>query len=346
MEQNWRREAEKGTVPQADGKAEQKKRAATEQWGAIQKQSKKQKVKDEKEKKDEERAANNTPAALSPGQKKIVKWQGGFRAAPFTSCEQCRHRKKGHCGTEMAVTECLYRQAVTPPSEQQPAEAAPASEVTTPKSQGRTLGIKAQLQALSQRKQAAEPARPQAAKSQAGKISTVASKAAEQKCKTAAAGSKKPADTKKAAKGLKVATSKQAQAPGKAATNNGAAGAKTAAGGKSAAGGAGKGSGAGEAQQRPQLRRLRKAGGSPQDDQAELAAARELQDFDDDDREGSAAHLLASRFLSGEWFHSPDPTSLPHGPLLLYPGGKNWKEEGGPCANSYLSTSLMKVMKL
>lgn len=60
--------------------------------------------------------------------------------------------------------------------------------------------------------------------------------------------------------------------------------------------------GAGGAElQRPALRRLRKAGESPRDAVAERAAARSLQDFEDsEDREVSAAHLLAQRFSPGK----------------------------------------------
>ncbi|KAK9916912.1 hypothetical protein WJX75_008716 [Coccomyxa subellipsoidea] len=55
------------------------------------------------------------------------------------------------------------------------------------------------------------------------------------------------------------------------------------------------------AKQRPGLRRLRKAADAPRDDAVELAAAaRDLQDYEDEAEEVSAAQLLAQRFSPGK----------------------------------------------
>ena len=122
------------------------------------------------------------PPTMSPAQQEergLPGKQKGSRRFTSRMCEECQRRHKGHCGTERAVKSCLRRNPVQPAQSAQPAGPAPsqlpASEaqrqgVDVPKEQvtGRTLGIAAQLQALSRRpSDAGEAARAHAA-AQAG----------------------------------------------------------------------------------------------------------------------------------------------------------------------------------
>ncbi|BDA40698.1 hypothetical protein COCOBI_01-3510 [Coccomyxa sp. Obi] len=199
------------------------------------------------------------------------------RAPRHSACDVCRGKKKGHCGTERAIKGCLRRADNAKTEHLEPVKASSGPDVAAVEAGGlsmsgaqeRTLGIQSQLHALSQRKH-----EPHAAKSQA---STEKSKAAG---KGSASGNKASASNKTAAVQKKKSVSgaaPAAEAQSKGSKRSGGAGAAE--------------------RQQPALRRLRKAGESPRDAAAEAAAARSLQDFEDsEDREVSAAHLLAQRF--------------------------------------------------
>lgn len=207
------------------------------------------------------------------------------RAVKSTRCMVCCRMKRGHCGTERAVKGCLERgqgskeppadTVAAAPVQEKPTRAAELPTLSPDSSQGRKLGIKAQLQALSQRQHT-----PPATDKAVGKAK------APQKGK---AGSK-PSGTKGAATAQKATSGKQ-QSDGRAVIQGAAAGARADKGGGAVA----------AAKQRPGLRRLRKAADAPRDDAVVLAAAaRDLQDYEDEAEEVSAAQLLAQRFSPGE----------------------------------------------
>ncbi len=208
------------------------------------------------------------------------------RAVRNTTCVVCKRAKRGYCGTERAVRGCLKRGQGQNQSPAEPVAAAavsnePTEAVEDPPaasgpSKGRTLGIQAQLEALSQRQHASPAADKGVGKAKA-----------QQKGKPGS----KPS-------GTKGGQSKQQSSGSRAATEEG-----TAAGAAADSGGGRDGGAAAAEKQRPGLRRLRKATAaeSPREDAAELAAAaRDLEDYEDDAQELSAAQLLAQRFSPGE----------------------------------------------
>lgn len=107
-----------------------------------------------------------TPGSSSPAQhgeelaaeRSILEKPDGRKPRSY-QCEVCQKRHRGHCGTEKAVKACLRRklvQTAQPGVPAAPAQAASGAErhsAAQPKGQvlGRTLGIAAQLQALSRR---------------------------------------------------------------------------------------------------------------------------------------------------------------------------------------------------
>lgn len=89
----------------------------------------------------------------------------GCNEPQFVSCKECRKAHKGHCGTERAVKSCLRRRqadtaqpdapAAQTASQDQPRGAGlmkpPGAARTKKQVQNRTLGVKAQLDALARR---------------------------------------------------------------------------------------------------------------------------------------------------------------------------------------------------
>ncbi len=116
-------------------------------------------------------------------------------------CEACQAAKKGHCGTERATKGCLRQAENARAQLLKPVNASSGSDVeigeaggvSVPGAQERTLGIQAQLHALSQRKLESHAAKSQAVpkKSKAGGKGSVSGN-------RASASEKKPAVQKSA----------------------------------------------------------------------------------------------------------------------------------------------------
>ncbi len=118
------------------------------------------------------------PAQLE--ERDLLGKQNGGRKHQSRMCEECQRRHKGHCGTERAVKSCLRRQPAQPAHSAQPDVPAAPSQVPQAANmaqsaalqqdqvQGRTLGIAAQLQALSRRPSDAGEAAQAHAAAQAG----------------------------------------------------------------------------------------------------------------------------------------------------------------------------------
>lgn len=112
----------------------------------------------------------------------VLRKPTGGRGYQSKMCEECQRRHKGHCGTERAVKSCLRRQPAQPAQSAQPGITAVPSQVpqaasgaqrqgaalSKEQATGRTLGIAAQLQALSRRPSDAGEAAQAHAAAQAG----------------------------------------------------------------------------------------------------------------------------------------------------------------------------------